>query len=239
MNRRRLVSSHLQHLAQLIKVMMLGAITLWAVFLLNDFKLSRFFPINIVRVYGVHHLDRQELQDLLLPFAEQGFFAMNVDNIRDRLSQLPWVSSSFVRRYWPNQLQIIINEQQVLAIWNDRHLLSLTGELFSPDRETYPHALPRLIAQEGKQMVMIRYFHAINRLLQPLHVTISVLELTPDDVWKLVLSNGIILQMGQKDILTRLNRFVKVYPKIIGNRTIDVEYIDLRYSNGVAVKWKK
>jgi cell division septal protein FtsQ len=31
---------------------------------------------------------------------------------------------------------------------------------------------------------------------------------------------------------------VKVYPKIVGMHESDVEYIDLRYSNGIAVKWK-
>ena len=56
----------------------------------------------------------------------------------------------------------------------------------------------------------------MNRLLTPLHAKISYLELTPYLTWKLTLDNGITLQIGHKDILTRLNHFVKVYPKIMG-----------------------
>jgi cell division septal protein FtsQ len=38
--------------------------------------------------------------------------------------------------------------------------------------------------------------------------------------------------------LTRLSHFVKVYPKIIGERAAQVEYIDLRYQDGLAIRWK-
>jgi cell division protein FtsQ len=52
------------------------------------------------------------------------------------------------------------------------------------------------------------------------------------------LDNGIFLEAGYKDVLSRLGQLVKVFPKMIGPRIGDVEYIDLRYPNGVAVKWK-
>jgi cell division protein FtsQ len=87
-------------------------------------------------------------------------------------------------------------------------------------------------------MFMLKYFNDINRLFAPLHAKISYLELTPYLTWKLRLNNGITMQMGHKDILTRLGHFVKVYPKIVGARAIDVDYIDLRYPNGLAVRWK-
>jgi cell division protein FtsQ len=85
---------------------------------------------------------------------------------------------------------------------------------------------------------MLQHFKDINRLLQPLHVRILTLELTPYFTWKLRLDNGMMLQLGHKDILTRLAHFVKVYPKIVGSRVADIEYVDLRYPNGVAVRWK-
>jgi len=38
--------------------------------------------------------------------------------------------------------------------------------------------------------------------------------------------------------LTHISHFVKVYPKIIGERANQVDYVDLRYSNGLAIHWK-
>lgn len=227
-----------QWLAKILKITLLGVLVLSCVFALNQFKLSRQFPIKTVRIYGINHLDQAEIQDLLLPLVSQGFFTINVEYIRDRLLQMPWVSDLYVRRRWPDQVEITIVERHAAAEWNAASLLSRSGELFSPKYETYPVHLPKFVGPDGKQILMLQYFNDINRLLMPLHAKISYLELTPYLTWKLILDNGITLQTGHKDVLTRLNHFVKVYPKIVGSRAADVDYIDLRYSNGVAVRWK-
>ena len=61
--------------------------------------------------------------------------------------------------------------------------------------------------------------------------------MTSDLSWNMMFNNGIKMHVGYKDVLTRISHFVKVYPKIVGERANDVEYIDLRYSNGMAVRW--
>lgn len=62
--------------------------------------------------------------------------------------------------------------------------------------------------------------------------------MTPYLSWRVRLENGIAIELGNADILMRLSDFVSIYPKIIGDNAKDVDSIDLRYSNGVAVKWK-
>jgi cell division protein FtsQ len=224
--------------AQTFKVTLMGTLVLSVIFAFNQINLSNYFPIRTVRVYGVNRIDHQEVQDLLLPIVDKGFFGINVEYIRDRLLQIPWVSDLYVRRVWPDQIEITVVEKKAVAAWNNVSLLSDVGDLFFPKFETYPLHIPKLIGPPGQQIVMLRYFKHINRLLLPLHAKISSLELTPYFTWKLTLNNGMILQMGHKDILTRLDHFVKVYPKIVGSRVADVDYVDLRYPHGVAVRWK-
>lgn len=227
-----------QYLTQSFKIVILGAVVLTSLFALNQFELSDYFPIKNVRVYGVNRVDHQEVQNLLTPLVNHGFFTINVEYIRDRLLQMPWVADTFVRRTWPDQVEITVVEKNALARWNGNSLLSESGELFSPKLETYPSNLPQFVGPPGQQVLMRDYFNQINRLLVPLRAKIAYLELTPYFTWKLTLDNGITLQIGHKDILTRLGHFVKVYPKIVGKRATDVEYVDLRYPNGVAVRWK-
>lgn len=221
------------------KIGLLGIVVLACVFTANQFKLSRSFPIRTVRVYGVQHTDKQDVQEVLTPLVQQGFFSTNVDFIRERLLQLPWVSDLSVRRQWPDQVDITIVEKNVIARWNDNGLISAVGDVFTPREQTWPSHLPRLVGPVGEQMLVLGYFKDINRLLVPIHAKIAYLELTPFYTWKMTLDNGISMQVGHKDILTRLAHFVKVYDKIIGKHAIDVEYIDLRYPNGVAVRWKQ
>lgn len=221
-----------------LKLTIMGAIVLSCLFALNHIQLSGRFPIKTVKVYGINHVDQAEVQDVLRPLVSHGFFAVNVEYMRDRLLQMPWVSDLYVKRMWPDQVEVTVVEKKAAAKWNESSLLSNAGEVFSPKQETYPAQLPKLMGPQGKQMVMLQYFNDINRVLLPLRAKISYLELTPYFTWKLMLDNGITLQIGHKDVLTRLDHFVKVYPKIVGDRATDVDYIDLRYSNGVAVRWK-
>jgi cell division protein FtsQ len=230
--------STLQYLTQAFKISLLGLFILSCLFLCSEYNWSQFFPIKTVRVYGINHVDKHEVQTMIRPLVNRGFFTVNVDYIRDRMLEMPWVADIFVRRNWPDQVEITVVERKPIARWNNASLVSQNGDLFSPKEETYPANLPQFVGPEGQQAIMLQYFHEMNRALQPLHAKISYLEMTPFFTWKLKLDNGIMMQIEHKDILTRLAHFVKVYPKIIGNRSKDVEYIDLRYPNGVAVRWK-
>jgi cell division protein FtsQ len=227
-----------RHILSILRFIIPGLIIVGCVFALNQFRLSRYFPITTVRVYGGSHIDKTQVRDELTPLVDHGFFAVKVDYIRERLRAIPWVSDIYVRRSWPDRVEVTVVEKKAVALWNDNTLLSDAGELFTPQPETYPGSLPRLYGPDGKQIVMLQTYQDMNRLLQPLHAKISHLELTPYFAWKITLDNGITMQIGHKDILTRLDHFVKVYPKIVGDRVADVDYIDLRYPNGVAVRWK-
>jgi cell division protein FtsQ len=201
-------------------------------------KNTEYFPIRNVKVFGVQHLARQDVQDLLFPFVSKGFFAINIERIRDQVLQLPWAAHVEVRRIWPDRIVVVIEEKKPIALWNDTSLLSAAGELFTPNISTYPSGLPQLVGPSGEQIIIARYYRRMTDALIPLHFKIARLELTPSMAWKITLDNGIKLNIGRKDILTRLNHFVKVYSRIVGDKNSDVEYIDLRYPNGMAVRWK-
>ncbi|MDR3478531.1 MAG: cell division protein FtsQ/DivIB [Gammaproteobacteria bacterium] len=218
-------------------VVIIGLIMTFA-FLYPKLKSTDYFPIKDVKIFGVQHLNHDEVQSLVLPFVSKGFFFVDVDRIKERILQLPWVAQVVVRRVWPNQVIITVNEKIPFALWNDASLLSEAGELFTPAVESYPNGLPALAGPPGEQIRMTKYYARMNSLLTPLHFKIARLELTPGMAWTVTLDNGVKLNVGHKDVLTRISHFVKVYPKIVGDRVADVEYIDLRYSNGMAVRWK-
>jgi len=210
-----------------------------AVLYFTDTDISlNYFPIHTVRVIGAKHLDKQEVKEVLEPLVNKDFFAVDVEHIRDRLRQMPWVSDISVSKKWPAEVDIVITERTVAARWNKQSLLSMDGDLFVPKESSYPEGLVNFIGPAGEQITMLKYFINFNRILRPLHAKISYLELTTYLTWNLQLDNGMVLKAGHGDILTRLNHFVKVYPKIIGERAEDVEYVDLRYPNGMAVRWK-
>lgn len=211
-----------------------------AIFMLvSQFKHSHYFGIKKVRVYGVRNIQPEQIKALLMPYMSQNFFSINIDSIKEQLLQFPWSSRITVRKRWPDQLDITIREKKVMAIWNHHALLSDTGELFLTGQQDIFSTLPQLKGPEGTQLVVSDYFNKINRLFLSLHAKITYLEFTSIATWKLKLDNGMTLQIEHKDILNRLKHFVKIYPKILAKHEKDVDYIDLRYPNGVAVRWKR
>lgn len=219
-----------------VKLLLFTAFLTTIFFLVTKFK--TYFPIKAVKVFGVHHVDQSAMQHALTPLVNKGFFAIDVEIIKDRLLQSPWVSKAIVQRVWPDQVLVTVVEKTPVAKWNNASLLSSSGEIFNPDVKSYPSGLPSLTGPEGQQLLVLKHYKKLNSVLASLHFKITRLELTPDSSWSLVLDNGMKMNVGHKDILTRMSHFVKVYPKIIGDRIADVDYIDLRYSNGLAVRWK-
>lgn len=196
------------------------------------------FPIQEVKVIGANHINHQQMQQLLRPFVSKGFFGVEVEEIKEKILQISWVSHVSVRRIWPNQVWINIAEKKPVARWNKDSLLTSVGDLFIPREGEPSDDLPQFIGPDGKQIYILEYYNRINNLLSPLHFKIARLEFTPSHIWNITLNNGMKLTLDHKDFLTRFRHFVKVYPRIIGNRAAEIEYIDLRYSNGVAVRWK-
>ncbi len=57
-------------------------------------------------------------------------------------------------------------------------------------------------------------------------------------VWSMHLDNDVELMLGENDATGRLLRFVAVYPKILTAKNHSARRFDLRYGDGVAVKWR-
>lgn len=206
---------------------------------INQPNQSPYFPIRVVNVIGAKHMDHVDVQKILSPLVSHGFFGVEVNGIKNRLTQLSWVSRVTVRRIWPDQVWVTIVEKNPVAQWNGNSLLNATGDTFVPDVSSSALVdLPQLVGPEGKQGYVLQYYNEINQLLTGLHFSVSRLELTSGRVWNITLSNGMKLTLDHKDFLTRFGHFVKVYPRVVGAHASEIDYVDLRYPNGLAVKWK-
>jgi cell division protein FtsQ len=204
----------------------------------EQYRSSSHFPIKVVKVIGAQHINHNVIQHALGMLVNKGFFSVEVEAIKDRLLQISWISNVSVRRVWPDQIWVMITEKNPIARWNAENLLSSAGDIFVPDEGTAPQELPEFIGPEGKQIFMMQYYNKINNLLSPLRFKVARLELTPTNLWNVTLNNGMKLTVDHKEFLTHFSHFVKVYPKIVGERVADIDYVDLRYANGLAIRWK-
>lgn len=197
------------------------------------------FPIERVKLMGaMAHSEQEQLKKTILPHTQKGFFSVNVSKLQEELLLLPWIRQVDVRRVWPGQLVVHIAEHEPVAVWNDTSLISREEILFSPDLEDIQLLdLPKLYGPSNKQQLVWKQYLVMKQKVAALQLSINSLELATRGAWQLQLSNQIQIKLGTQDVLVRLQRFVDAYQHSLRQNADQIAYVDLRYTNGMAVGW--
>lgn len=196
------------------------------------------FPIRAVKIQAAReHVDQQTLQAQVLPYVTQGFIRLNVNQIKEKLEELPWIAEARVERIWPDTVIIHVMEQQAVARWGKLGVLNNKGHVFNPPVDTIPTNLPQLNGPYDQATALLDSYEQIVQVLKPLGLTLRKMDMDERLSMQLELNNGTRLLLGKLDPLPRLQRFAKVYPKLFTAQNTQAVYVDLRYENGVSIKW--
>ena len=52
------------------------------------------------------------------------------------------------------------------------------------------------------------------------------------------LDSGVTVRLGRRDVDQRLERFIRTASQVMAHRFRDINYVDMRYSNGFAIGWR-
>ncbi len=197
-------------------------------------------PIKQVRIEGdFTRLSPVDLQLLVTDKVRGGFFNLDVDAVRLALLAEPWVSEVTVKRIWPDALRVIVIEQIPVVRWKDSGLLNSSGEYFAPELATIPVDLPLLSGPEGTELNLLNQFNVMQKRMQLIGFKVVSIALNERRAWSFQLNNGIKVVLGRRDFEERLNRFLTLIPTTISGRIEQTESVDMRYTNGFSIRWKK
>ncbi|MFO1426980.1 MAG: cell division protein FtsQ/DivIB [Steroidobacteraceae bacterium] len=167
-----------------------------------------------------------------------GLVSVNLPAVRHAIESLPWVDTATVARAWPRGLQVMVTEQIAAARWGTNGLLNSRGELFDSESRHIPPELPRLSGPPGTEHeVAQRYLASQGRLVEA-GMHIAALRLDARGAWQIDLDNGVCVRLGRRQVDERFERFIAAALRLVAQRAADIEYVDMRYTNGFAVGWK-
>ncbi len=197
------------------------------------------FPVENVHFEGpFEHVTKEQLVKTVEHQARGNFFALDLDAIKARVEALPWIYRASVRRYWPRDLYINFNEQQLVARWGEQAWLNAAGELVRlPDTSTAGLDLPELNGPQGTHAQVLQYYHDFARQLQQSGLHINAVNLSSRRTWSVRLSNGFTILLTREDPQPKLARFVQVYARKLAALERNIKQVDLRYTNGLSVEW--
>ncbi|WP_044872044.1 cell division protein FtsQ/DivIB [Pseudomonas sp. LFM046] len=196
-------------------------------------------PIAKVNVQGdLSYISQQAVQQRIAPYIAASFFSIDLASMRRELEQMPWIAHAEVRRVWPDQVMVRLEEQLPIARWGDEALLNNQGQAFAPRELAHYEQLPQLWGPQRAQEQVMQQYQMLSQMLRPLGFSIARLELRERGSWFLSTGQGVELLLGRDHLVEKMRRFISIYEKTLKDQMANIERVDLRYPNGLSVAWR-
>ena len=229
---------------------LIGMILLWVFFWIGQRPV---FTIHQIQLQGeggrnLQHVNQALVRTQVLSHLNGNFFSVRLDQARKAFEELPWIRSASVRRVWPNGLSVTLEEQQPIGIWNTNDgpkLVNNYGELFTVNlaEADIDKGLIEFSGPTNSNKEAVDLYQQLNEWFKPLDAKVVSLALSSRYSWTTRLDNGMTFELGrdldQKDrsqIKSRVDRFFRVWTEVSEKLQNKVDYIDLRYANGFAIR---
>lgn len=196
------------------------------------------WPVRWLEVGGAfERISAEQLRASLVPFATGSFFTVNLETIRQATYRQPWVARAAVSKIWPDTVSVRVIEYEPAAHWTQGRLVSRDGKAFAVPGADEIQGLPWLEGPDEKLDEVFSNWRGFNNLLMPTGQEVERIRLDARGSWFVELGNGTEVQIGREAAVERLQRLVKSWPELMRNRDLVPLGVDLRYTNGFAVRW--
>lgn len=196
-------------------------------------------PIKTIQLSGTfQYIDQQEVESTVRQFIGEGFFSLDIKRVQKTLGDKPWTESISIRRVWPDRLNIVIVEKRPVARWDKNHLLSDKAVVYRAKTKAFGE-LPLVHTADANPGQMLHLYYRLASQFAVLNESVVAVRKDSRGALDMQLENGLTIKVGRSDIDRKIARFVTIYQQQIQPRLEQIQQLDLRYSNGFAVAWKK
>ena len=195
--------------------------------------------ITSVEVKGdLNILDKEQLQPVIEPFTKTNLYLLDQKALETAIESNPWVHSASMTKIWPDKLIVKIFEQNPVAFWGDKEMLAENGEIIKASLPKEKGNLPLLYSPNDKGRNMATGFLKIRKWMKDFPLKMVEFKEDRRGSWQIKLENGMTVKIGREHQEKRLRRFMVGYDHGLKQVINNVKTVDLRYTNGFAVKWK-
>ncbi|MES9833702.1 MAG: FtsQ-type POTRA domain-containing protein [Candidatus Thiodiazotropha sp. DIVDIV] len=218
----------------LITVALLSLVV-WGGKQLND---PGVMPVRTVGVDGeMRFIKRERLEQVVAQAVNGSFFSVDLKRMQEQIERMAWVKRASVRRVWPDTLRVQVTEHAPLAYWGKDAMVSQLGVVFTPEALPELNGLVKLVGDAQYAKTITREFQRMHTLLDTVGLKLTHVWVDARQAWSIKTDNRVVLQLGRRDVIPRLTRFVRLYPDLIAQQDRQPGEVDLRYTNGFSVHW--
>ena len=186
-----------------------------------------------------NYLSERDVIDLIDENVQTGFLTLDLPELNRKIVEQDWIRSSSIRRSWPATLIVNIEEEIPVARWGEQQLLNNVGDYIDVINKDSVSHLPVIFSQTGDTKEIIKIYQLISELLGPVGLRIDEVESDNAGSWTLTVLSDIKIILGRDQLVEKLQRLQSVWMAELSSQEKNINVIDLRYPNGLAVKWKQ
>jgi len=196
-----------------------------------------YFPIKNVTSSELINVNKDDISKAVKYLYSKSFFDIDLNHLKNKLEKIEWVRKINVRRSYPNEIIIDIEEHTPILRWNNKMYINKYGEKFNASK--IDKSIPILISDESRINEVFAYFKLFNEKLSSRKLDFKITKIMENEIRSLAisLSSGINIQLGSKDVNNKIPLFFEIYKSLNTRDLNKIRYIDMRYTNGFSVGW--
>ena len=196
-------------------------------------------PVTSIKIEGdFKRVSNKRVDSILSELMNQGFLTINQSKYKNRLENIDWVKSVRINKVWPNKINVLLIEDDVIGLWNKKLLLNSSGELYNLDQRVVPKELIQFFGPDDRVNDVYERFNLYNDELVTRGILIEKIELNLRGSWEITIRPSIKIKLGEKDTQERFERFLTIWDQSLLENFELISYIDLRYREGFVIKRK-
>ncbi|NND44852.1 MAG: FtsQ-type POTRA domain-containing protein [Xanthomonadales bacterium] len=200
---------------------------------------SQQLPIRWIEANGAfERVTAQQIRTTAAPLLTGGFFGVDLDRVRLAVEAIPWIRSAGVQRRWPDKVTIRVVEHQPLGQWGQGRLVSDAGEIFEVAGAANISGMVLLAGPDKRAPEVVKFYLQLSDQLKSTGLDVSSLSVSERGAWQAHLTGGIEVQLGSGELKRRTARLVVALPSLMEEKPGRLKRVDLRYTNGLAARWR-
>ena len=190
------------------------------------------YPIEEVEISSTtSNYDTKKINAIVASIQGQDLLSLDLSDIKKSIRSDDWIRDVEIKKSFPDTLEIIIIPQQPFAIYNSK-VMMMDGTVISTS--SLPIDLPIIVDHTNDSLSSMKTIILTDKLLQKIDLDIKKVEIH-DSLIKVFTSSNILIS-DRVNYELNLNRLVITFQDLKKLFKREIKSIDMRYSNGFAIK---
>ena len=190
------------------------------------------YPIEEIEITSTNsNHNTEKINEIVASIKGQDLLSLDLSDIKRSIRSDDWIRDVEIKKSFPDTLEIIIIPQQPYAIYNSK-IMMLDGTVI--EAPSLPLDLPIIVDHTNDSLSSMNTLILTNKLLQKINLDIKKVEIH-DSLIKVFTSTNMLIS-DRVNYEVNLNRLVISFQDLKKLFKREIKSIDMRYSNGFAIK---